>query len=387
MINENAILEINKKNLILNYKLFLKIANQSIVAATIKADAYGLGDNEVLKILYKEGCNHFFLATTEEGIRIRKINKKAKIYILNGLEGNTLNLYDKYNLIPILNSKKEIDTLIRGKLINKKIKFGIHVETGLNRLGVHIKDLNKKFFQRIDLEILLSHLASPDESQNKYNQMQNQNIGMNILNLLERTSHYNYQNTNSLQSIINSTLNDKSLYKKVLSDKGKSSLTKVIYLNNPEQFPNDKCPITYIQFEDNQEITQLPCKHCFDTEAINKWLKEEKAECPVCRFKLHAKEEKITSENQLQTQTNTNVADPHPPISETRATFFNSLSRLPIHPFGPRNQTTNIPIPGQLSFHRIANIFNQQDDNADLQQALYNSIQNNNDNDPSTIDE
>jgi len=233
-----------------------------------------------------------------------------------------------------------------------------------------------------------NHNQNQNQNHNhNQNQNQNQNMRMNILNLLERTSHYNYQNTNSLQSIINSTLNDKSLYKKVLSDKGKSSLTKVIYLNNPEQFPNDKCPITYIQFEDNQEITQLPCKHCFDTEAINKWLKEEKAECPVCRFKLHAKEEKITSENQLQTQTNTNVADPHPPISETRATFFNSLSRLPIHPFGPRNQTTNIPIPGQLSFHRIANIFNQQDDNADLQQALYDSIQNNNDNDPSTIDE
>ena len=227
---------------------------------------------------------------------------------------------------------------------------------------------------------------------NNHNQNHNQNEDqrMNILNLLERTSHYNYQNTNSLQSIINSTLNDKSLYKKVLSDKGKSSLTKVIYLNNLEQFPNDKCPITYIQFKDNQEITQLPCKHCFDTDAINKWLTEEKAECPVCRFKLDSKEEKITSENQLQTQTNTDVEDPHPTISETRATFFNSLSRLPIHPFGPRNQTTNtsIPIPGQLSFRRIANIFNQQDDNADLQQALYESIQNNsNNNDPITIDE
>ena len=56
---------------------------------------------------------------------------------------------------------------------------------------------------------------------NNHNQNHNQNEDqrMNILNLLERTSHYNYQNTNSLQSIINSTLNDKSLYKKVLSDK------------------------------------------------------------------------------------------------------------------------------------------------------------------------
>ena len=81
MITPNAILEIYKKNLIHNYQLFLKIADKSICAATIKANAYGLGDIEVFKILYKEGCNHFFLASTEEGIKIRKINKKVNLYI------------------------------------------------------------------------------------------------------------------------------------------------------------------------------------------------------------------------------------------------------------------------------------------------------------------
>ena len=63
MICSNAILEINKKKLIYNYRLLSKISKRSICAATIKANAYGLGDREVLRILCKEGCNHFFLAT------------------------------------------------------------------------------------------------------------------------------------------------------------------------------------------------------------------------------------------------------------------------------------------------------------------------------------
>ena len=48
---------------------------------------------------------------------------------------------------------------------------------------------------------------------------------------------------------------------------------------------NTLCPITQMEFEEQQDIIQLDCNHCFDPEAILYWLKEEKAECPVCRFK------------------------------------------------------------------------------------------------------
>ena len=98
MIKPNAILEINKKNIIYNYKLLSKFANKSITAATIKANAYGLGDIEVLNILKKKGCNHFFLATTEEAIRIRKIDNKVILYVLNGLEKNKLDIFKKYKV-------------------------------------------------------------------------------------------------------------------------------------------------------------------------------------------------------------------------------------------------------------------------------------------------
>ena len=50
-------------------------------------------------------------------------------------------------------------------------------------------------------------------------------------------------------------------------------------------------------FEDGQDIIQLPCKHSFEPEAIKQWLKEEKAECPVCRYnEFKTKEIKIEDE-------------------------------------------------------------------------------------------
>ena len=40
----------------------------------------------------------------------------------------------------------------------------------------------------------------------------------------------------------------------------------------------------------HEKITQLPCKHIFETEAIKTWLKEESNSCPVCRYELDFKE-------------------------------------------------------------------------------------------------
>lgn len=170
MNNSNSILEINKKNLIYNYKYLSKLSDKSICAATIKADAYGLGAIEVFKLLLKNGCKNYFLATTEEAIDIRKINKSAKLYVLNGLENHKINLFDKYKLIPIITSKEDLKNLNKK---NKFLKFGIHIETGLNRLGIDIEDIDNKLFKNNNLEIIISHLASPEELNNKYNSIQN----------------------------------------------------------------------------------------------------------------------------------------------------------------------------------------------------------------------
>ena len=72
MINPSAKLEINKKNLIYNYKSLNQLTSKCISGATIKANAYGLGDIQIYKFLYKFGCRHFFVATIQEAIKIRK---------------------------------------------------------------------------------------------------------------------------------------------------------------------------------------------------------------------------------------------------------------------------------------------------------------------------
>ena len=53
---------------------------------------------------------------------------------------------------------------------------------------------------------------------------------------------------------------------------------------------NGTCGIWQEDFKEGEDIKILPCNHAFNAEAILKWLREEKAECPMCRLSLRSKE-------------------------------------------------------------------------------------------------
>ena len=173
MIKHNAILEVSLKNLAHNYNKLSSIANKSVCAATIKADAYGIGVIKAFETLYKNKCRHFFVATTEEALEIRKKKSLANVYVLNGLEGNELSIFNTYNIIPIINDKDEYSFVSKNIKKYKKLKFGVHIDTGLNRLGIDVNDFLKLTSDQNKIHILLSHLSSADEGKNNYNIFQN----------------------------------------------------------------------------------------------------------------------------------------------------------------------------------------------------------------------
>ena len=121
MIKPNAILEIKTKNLIHNYKTLSTIASSSLAGATLKANAYGIGDLEIYKLLYKNNCRHFFFASLDEALTIRKKFRKGNIYVLNGIEDHNFNIFKKFNIVPILNSRKELEKFVKDNGINKAI--------------------------------------------------------------------------------------------------------------------------------------------------------------------------------------------------------------------------------------------------------------------------
>ena len=191
MIKNSVILKIDKKNLIRNYNFFKNLKNNIIVAPTIKANGYGLGDKEIFEILVKNKCKNFFVATLEEGIKISLKNKKINIYVLNGIQNYNLKLFKNYNLTPIINSLEELKIIIKSKL-----NFGLHIDTGINRLGINFKEIPDYLYKNKKINIIISHLASADEKSNYYNKLQKNRFIKVINNFSKKNIIYSLSNSN-----------------------------------------------------------------------------------------------------------------------------------------------------------------------------------------------
>ena len=164
MINESGILNINTTNLIYNYNFFKKLKKNLIVAPTIKADAYGLGDKKIFNLLANHGCKHFFVATLNEGLKLDNKNNLIKIFVLNGIQNYKLKKFINANLIPVVNTIEEYE-----RIKDANIDYAIHIDTGINRLGISSEDAKKLNFKNDNIKLIISHLSSSDEYKINYN--------------------------------------------------------------------------------------------------------------------------------------------------------------------------------------------------------------------------
>ncbi len=193
MIKNTFILKINTKNIIKNYKFFTKRKKSIIVAPTIKANAYGMDDIFIFRILKKIGAKHFFVATLEEGIKLNNKEKDIKIYVLNGIQNYDLSIFNKYKLIPIINSISEFK-----KIVKLNLDFGIHVDTGINRLGISFNELTDQIYKHKNIKLVMSHLASADENNNNYNSIQKRRFKKIKNNFLKKNIIYSLSNSNGV---------------------------------------------------------------------------------------------------------------------------------------------------------------------------------------------
>ena len=92
--------------------------------------------------------------------------------------------------------------------------------------------------------------------------------------------------------VLANSLYDRRPVKQVIDDEACDEIRDEIF--HPEMVEkmkiNSACGIWQADFEEGDKIKILPCNHAFGADAIMKWLKEEKAECPICRTALKSKE-------------------------------------------------------------------------------------------------
>ena len=159
----------------------------------------------------------------------------------------------------------------------------------------------------------------------------------------------------NIRDLLRQTLvSDKNPIKQVLSVEGEKSIK---YINFDSQIHTDItcCPITMKEFKDGDVIAQLPCNHTFDKTAILKWLKEEKAECPICRAKLKSQEKK----EDIVEQTTQTIP---PPLPRNNIRYS----------FGP----PRLPQRGRIAhFRRLMQSRQEREEEEELQAALLASLE------------
>ena len=167
----NPTIEINLKHIKKNWLYLDGLSKKNIeTGAVIKANAYGLGSNEVANALWEVGNRSFFVATAEEGIFLNKIlPKNRKIYILNGYDKNYKKAFTDFNLIPVLNSPLNLTSFIEN---NKSNTASIQIDIGMRRLGFRTDELflYKEVIKKLNLDLILGHLTTaikPKSIENK----------------------------------------------------------------------------------------------------------------------------------------------------------------------------------------------------------------------------
>lgn len=173
-----GVITIDLDRLAANWRSLSGLVGPAQCAAVVKADAYGLGAERVVPALRAAGCTTFFIATVDEAAATRALVPDAEIYVLNGLPPGAAPELLSANAIPVLSSLAEIAewaSLSRSGPVRPPA--ALHIDTGLNRLGLGPRDVDALAadagtLRTLDIRLVMSHLASADDPSDPKNAIQ-----------------------------------------------------------------------------------------------------------------------------------------------------------------------------------------------------------------------
>lgn len=151
-------LHIDGDALVTNWR-FLQRQGSAACGAAVKANGYGLGAREVVTRLRGAGCRDFFVAHWQEAAAIADLVPPEWISVLNGIEATDIPMIRELGSMPILNTPRQV-------AMWKAAGAGpchVMIDTGINRLGIGPEQISTGLFDGLEIDILMSHLASADQ--------------------------------------------------------------------------------------------------------------------------------------------------------------------------------------------------------------------------------
>lgn len=153
-----------------NWRMLDSLSGKARASAVVKADGYGVGAEAVGRALVTAGCRDFFVATAAEGRRLRGLALDARIFVLNGVWPGAEQDVFTHNLVPVINSPEQLEYLLG---LGGSHDYSLHVDTGMNRLGLTIADAQAlSAMPGANPVLVMSHLACADDPGDPMNHRQ-----------------------------------------------------------------------------------------------------------------------------------------------------------------------------------------------------------------------
>lgn len=153
-------LRLDRQALAANWRALDRLSGDAQAGAAIKADAYGLGMDLVAPVLRAAGARQFYVAHWGEVEKLLRHVPAAEISVLHGPADPAQAVYAReLGVRPVINTPRQAAFWrdAGGALCD------VMVDSGINRLGVSPHALGDPAIAGLQVDTLLSHLASADE--------------------------------------------------------------------------------------------------------------------------------------------------------------------------------------------------------------------------------
>ncbi len=163
--------------LVENWRDLARRSGKARTSAVVKADAYGLGIEDVGETLYSAGARDFFVATADEGATLRLYAPEARVFVLSGIWPGMERRFFENDLVPVIASEEQLTFWMSVLSDYGDYPCALQVDTGFNRLGLPMDDAialaddvsRPASFAPV---LVMSHLACGDDPSNAMNKQQ-----------------------------------------------------------------------------------------------------------------------------------------------------------------------------------------------------------------------
>ena len=153
-------LRFDEEALAANWRALDTMSGAARAGAAVKADAYGLGADKVVPALRDAGARDFFVAHWSEAPEVLRHVDPAQVSVLHGpVHAEDAAYARATGLKPVINSAEQARIWAQAG----GGRCDLMVDTGINRLGVPLARIDDPAIAALEIDLLMSHLASADE--------------------------------------------------------------------------------------------------------------------------------------------------------------------------------------------------------------------------------